>query len=163
MKFDILHGILLSFRSHLRSFLLPFPKDVFHDRWIVTLLGLHSGISIIPECLVKYRQHGHNLAGAQVRAEISKVKDYLKKERNPENIFRRRVSYIKEIQSRLKNASDMEFVLKCLDNKIDFLNKRSQMPQEKLFRLFFLTLDVLSGKYHRYDEGMRGFLKDILM
>jgi glycosyltransferase involved in cell wall biosynthesis len=54
-------GCSISFRSSLKNFILPFPKNLpMHDWWIGVIASLFSNVIYINEKLVFYRIHEHN-------------------------------------------------------------------------------------------------------
>jgi glycosyltransferase involved in cell wall biosynthesis len=54
-------GCCMTFRSHLKDVILPFPEKIpMHDSWIGLLAELKGKVLFIPEKLVYYRRHGGN-------------------------------------------------------------------------------------------------------
>jgi hypothetical protein len=59
MKYNVVTGATMAFRSHYRSICLPIPalSNLIHDGWIALIIAGHSKIGMIPKPLLKYRQH----------------------------------------------------------------------------------------------------------
>jgi len=56
-------GCCMSFRKELLDGAYPFPDQVYHDDWLITLAALKGKINFIDEELMYYRQHGSNVVG----------------------------------------------------------------------------------------------------
>jgi hypothetical protein len=50
---------------------LPIPaQEPYHDWWLAVVASRHHGVRYLPEQLVKYRQHGANDTGANVKTGL---------------------------------------------------------------------------------------------
>ncbi|UZD22898.1 glycosyltransferase [Algoriphagus halophytocola] len=59
--FNCVSGHSMLFRKDLLDHIFPFPKKGFYDHWIAFVASHYGSIDYHQECLVKYRQHQHNL------------------------------------------------------------------------------------------------------
>jgi glycosyltransferase involved in cell wall biosynthesis len=57
MFFNSVSGHSMLFRSNLVPDILPFDARYFHDKWIAFIASERGGIKLLPQQLVKYRQH----------------------------------------------------------------------------------------------------------
>jgi glycosyltransferase involved in cell wall biosynthesis len=55
--FNCVSGHACLFNRKLIPYCLPFPKEVFHDRWLAFTAANNGGIAYLNKTLVKYRQH----------------------------------------------------------------------------------------------------------
>jgi len=81
-------GCALMLRRSLLDHALPFPemgprRIVLHDSWCAILAALMGRVAVVPEPLIRYRQHGGNVVGAVaqtgsggLRAALGWVRDY---------------------------------------------------------------------------------------
>lgn len=58
MFFNSVSGHSILFHRKLLPDILPFDPKYFHDRWIAFVASERGGIKLLPQPLVKYRQHG---------------------------------------------------------------------------------------------------------
>ncbi len=57
LYFNCVSGHSILFKRDLRDEFLPFNQEHFHDHWIAYVAANLGSIEVIPETLVKYRQH----------------------------------------------------------------------------------------------------------
>lgn len=55
--FNCVSGHACLFNKKLFPYCLPFPKEIFHDRWLAFTAANNGGIAYLNKTLVKYRQH----------------------------------------------------------------------------------------------------------
>lgn len=56
-------GCCMAFRSSLKNYILPFPKNIpMHDSWIGLNAYLHGKVFFTTEKLIQYRRHGNNVS-----------------------------------------------------------------------------------------------------
>lgn len=55
--FNCVSGHAILFKRALLPHILPFDEHIFHDRWIAFVASLNGGIKVLPQALVRYRQH----------------------------------------------------------------------------------------------------------
>lgn len=55
--FNCVSGHACLFNRTLIPYCLPFPKEIFHDRWLAFVAANNGGITYLNKTLVKYRQH----------------------------------------------------------------------------------------------------------
>ncbi len=55
--FNCVSGHACLFNRKLIPYCLPFPKEIFHDRWLTFAATNNGGITYLDKALVKYRQH----------------------------------------------------------------------------------------------------------
>src|SRR6266403_4467807 len=69
LRRNLITGATLAFRSRLRRFVLPIPRDTIlqHDAWIGLIIAAIAPVKFLKEPLIKYRQH----AGQQIGVSIA--------------------------------------------------------------------------------------------
>ena len=70
--FNCVSGHSILFHKRILSDIIPFDVQYFHDRWIAFIASERGGIKLLPNALVKYRQHSSSSTDL---LEIKKKKD----------------------------------------------------------------------------------------
>ena len=66
-------GCCMAFRSTIRSYILPFPKNiVMHDMWIGLCVELKGTVTMIDQPLILYRRHHMNASSTAQKSSLSK-------------------------------------------------------------------------------------------
>ena len=63
------------------NYILPFPKEVTHDFWVILLIVKYGKVAFLNIPTIKYRQHGSNAVGATLSGYIymnSKLRNVIK-------------------------------------------------------------------------------------
>ncbi|WP_113660803.1 glycosyltransferase family 2 protein [Pedobacter nanyangensis] len=106
--YNCVSGHASLFKRELTNHCLPFPKGMFHDRWMAFVAANLGSISYIDQKLVKYRQHENS------DTNILKIK---RDKNRPVTIGRAKiVAAIKEMEifSSFTKLKDKEFIEKLL-------------------------------------------------
>ena len=54
-------GCCMSFKSSLKEYILPFPKNIpMHDQWIGIIGEKHGQVTFLPKALILHRRHNNN-------------------------------------------------------------------------------------------------------
>ncbi len=125
------HTILFQ-RKYARDF-MPFPKDIFHDRWMGFVATNLGSINYVDECLVKYRQHDNS------DTNILKIK---RDNNRPAIIGREKI---------LKAVSDLEVFSrypKIKDEK--FINRFYDIYKEQLNS--YVSIGLVSFLFFHYKS-----------
>jgi len=168
MNHSYVGGMSLAFRSRYKPVLLPFVEGFIHDWWTALIIALIDGISIIPEVLVKYRQHSHNF-GTRIRVsspqEIFRETVFQKRRTRRSRSFTARAMKLEAVRDRLlkvENVSDWPAKAQLLNQNIQHLKRRAAIPSNRLYRLPSVIREALTLRYHSYGRGTREILKDLL-
>jgi cellulose synthase/poly-beta-1,6-N-acetylglucosamine synthase-like glycosyltransferase len=59
-------GCVMAFRAAMRSRVLPIPSETpMQDMWIGIVNRMHGEVAFLPQPLIRYRRHSHNLSPSQ--------------------------------------------------------------------------------------------------
>lgn len=136
--FNCISSHAVMFRKELIEFLFPFPEAGFHDAWIGYVACNLGPISLVNECLVKYRQHH------QSATDILKLKGQnfrrSKKER-----FQNTLSFMERCKELTINKNP-EFILKLYKLYMDRTQKKFNFS---IFIFFMMNFRILFAIYKK--------------
>jgi hypothetical protein len=163
---SFVYGMAMAFRADLRDLLLPITSnsaDCTHDTWIATLLSAagHPGIAL-PNTLVAYRQHAHQVVGAgEHRAgSLSAARHAL---RSGRRTARTLADDYQAMADRLRQAGPYEVAVQCLCEKALHLKQRQiAIETARLFRLRCVATELLTGRYALYSTSWKSALRDLI-
>src|SRR5215207_2844534 len=69
MERNVVTGACMMFRAAMCDLIVPFSNLWVHDAWIAMLISLFYDLTIVPEPLMLYRQHGSNQIGIVLPVE----------------------------------------------------------------------------------------------
>ncbi|HVL06285.1 MAG TPA: glycosyltransferase family 2 protein [Acidimicrobiales bacterium] len=150
-------GATLTFRSSFRDLVLPIPGTGLHDIWIAGLLASVSEIVVLPEPLVRYRQHGANQVGAASRGLRAKLAT-----RRRQGVLGDEIAHYRAMAERLRRAPAGRVdphALRLLGRKVEHLEFRYGLPRH---RVGAVLAELLRGRYHRYSRGLESAGYDLL-
>lgn len=163
-------GATMAFRSRFRTLALPIPDDLplIHDGWIAALIASLAEVSFIQEPLIKYRQHHEQQIGVP-RVQLSEKRKGVEKVRaaiSRSNPYGSVILIAERVRSRLiEHANDFDGTnaLGILEERIDHLLTRKNLPKSKLKRLPQVFRELVSKRYHLYSRGLQSAVKDLFM
>lgn len=158
LKYDVVTGATLMFRSSIRPYCSPIPKTWVHDGWLAWMLALHSRVTLIPEPLIEYRIHAGQQLGvgssnaAQNGTRETRRQFYARVARQFEDLLNR-------VQAEGWNEHDA--LVEKLRKKIAFLKQQSSLSQ----RLGVRTMQMLGllPNYLHYARGLGSLRTDLLL
>lgn len=161
LRHNVVPGATLAFRSRFQRLIRPIPEICQHDAWIALLLSAVSGMVLIPQPLILYRQHPNQQIG-EARMTIAK------KFRNAKTLNRGLARQRFQLAyDRLLQCSEWfpchANVLRHLEEKIAHLTVTSTMPPQIWGRIPIVSAEFLKGRYHRYSWGIQGALADLVL
>jgi glycosyltransferase involved in cell wall biosynthesis len=161
-------GATMAFRSRYKNLILPIPDEIpmIHDGWIALSIAAVADVTLIPEPLIKYRQHG----GQQVGAPVTK-----QQRSGPLHAIdaglRRTVSYadlrltLETLRQRLtahQDSFECRAAFFSIENYLRHIDARSNLQTGRLGRLPTIFREVIGMRYHRYSNGFSSALKDLV-
>ena len=155
-------GATLAFRSPFKKVILPIPEIFVHDAWIAIILAFLADIAIIPEPLIKYRQHADNQIGAIKRGFGKRFRASLRSDKN--TYLHEAEKYILVLKRLLEmdNASKKASMITELEAKIDHLRKRAKIRIQPRSRFGLVVKELVNLRYHHYSDGLLSFGRDLL-
>jgi hypothetical protein len=154
-------GATMAFRADVAGVALPLPdavattgKGLLHDGWIALVAAALAPIALVPEPLVRHRQHPGQeigMTGAR-RAAAAGV-------REPSR------TWMRELRDRLATRAATEAragrAVAELDGWLRHLDARATLPASHLRRLPAIARELLTGRYHAYSSGLRSAARDL--
>lgn len=160
---NIVTGAGMAFSSKYLKLVLPISLHWVHDGWIALLIAHQGKFKIINEKLFLYRQHSNNQIGAKKISIVGKIK---KVSESSNSYYPNLLKGFLDAKLRLQLAdlttSNFQSTL-LIDRKISYLNKKVGILKLKHLAVLFLTIDLITGSYHRYSRGFVSYLRDIVI
>ncbi len=160
-------GATMAFRSHLRELFLPIPNDLplIHDAWIALLIAAVAKVVPVSEPLIKYRQHEDQQVGARERMQDPARLGSIKKAMRSPTSYAEMIETITRVRQRLMAHSaifNSDAALAALEPRLKHLQARERLPSGILGRARCVLTELLAWRYHRYANGLRSAVKDLL-
>lgn len=152
-------GAAMALRPELLELALPLPPLVLHDAWFTLLAGALDRLLAVPDHLVSYRVHGHNVAGLVPERRSDRLRQRLARTggRAADEVL------FGEAAVRLAGLVS-DSVLADLRAKAAFSRARTQLPANPLRRAVVVARHVTSGSYGRLaDRAARSAAFDLLL
>lgn len=141
---------------------VPDPAPGFlHDEWLGWFAGNH--IRLLQTATFLYRQHEQQVTGVD-NASQSQLKRLLRPNDHSSVSLSQAIEKYHALSLALAEpSSEISAVIRRqLEDKIQFLKKRSQYSRSIPVRLFQICGSLLCGHYRLYSNGWRSLLKDLL-
>jgi glycosyltransferase involved in cell wall biosynthesis len=148
-------GAAAAFSKKVIDAAVPFPSEmaVIHDAWFGLIASAISQVKTEPEKLLKYRQHATQVVGVRKHRQTVAKAHYLAH-------YRQLIALRDRLSSR-DDVIDKSYLI-LLNGYIEHLKARIELPANQYRRALFVGSELLTGRYHRYSNGSRSALKDIL-
>lgn len=130
-----------------------FPFFNSHDRWLAHAVALHHPVHFLEEPLIFYRQHESQIIPNRVK-KLSFV-EKLNQIKNSYKAIEDDLGFLEELIARTETHS-------LLTQKVDHLRQRIAFSQKQGLIQKALS-DLIKGYYHKYSNGVQGFVKDMVM
>lgn len=160
-------GATVLFRSALIPLALPIRLDYWHDAWLALVASLHGPIALVDEPLVLYRQHSRNVLGAAPRlGSFERAVRHLRPSAAVEAEAVENLRRLSEMACRVSEQLGAAGALRpearqALSEMHTFHAFRAQLPPYP-HRAVEVARRVAERKYHRYGNGVRAAVRDLL-
>ena len=160
LKHCVVAGATLAFKSDLRDRLLPIPADWYYDAWLAAILAATSRVSVMEQPMQYYRQHDRNALGGARRSLISEVRAAFSLDRKTH--YQEEITRWSEFLGRLGTevAADTKLLLAA---KLAHLERRADLPFNRLARLPSVAAETARGGYARYSRNWGSIAIDLLV
>lgn len=150
-------GCTMCIRKSFFDRISPFPSNMpsyfLHDAWMGISAALENKIDFIPASYVQYRQHSEQQVGVlgfqgnppsiwerMQRPHSDKLEPYLKS-----------LDYLTQLKEAIEEKfPDQKF--EPLETKIEYFNRRANLPKARWKRIGKTLQNLLSGNYHRFKD-----------
>lgn len=129
---------------------------------------------IVNEALIYYRQHSSNVIGApseELNVKMKLLTNDLKKKlanklqiKNDSGefidwriILREKANDLKNIKLLLNNNLAVEEILQIIDENIEYLKSRYNLPNARIFRILICLRLLYNKTYTRFGRGLLSF------
>jgi glycosyltransferase involved in cell wall biosynthesis len=154
-------GATMAFRAAYRDLVLPIPAGWVHDAWIALLIAAVAPCVLIPEPLIRYRQHPGQQHGGRRRGLYAQY-------RAARQLTRGRCEAVSAryaaAYDRLKGVPGVSAAcLRLLEGKICHARRRAEMRTPGAWRLPTIVREVCRGNYARYSLGWKAVAQDLFL
>jgi hypothetical protein len=163
LRRNVVVGASMGFRSELATLALPVPEVFMHDEWLALIASLIGKIQTISKPLVSYRIHSKQSVGSQsgLREQWCQAHKIM----TPE-YFANRIVRAQTLACTANKFKDQW--INCengylIRGLIAHANSITRMHRFWPWRLLLIPLELLTGRYYRYDYGLKGLARDILL
>lgn len=155
-------GATLAFRSHFKKGILPIPETFVHDAWIAIILSFLTDTAIIPEPLIRYRQHAENQIGAVKIVFGKRFRASLRSDKY--TYLHEADKYILVLKRLLdtNNSAKAASLISGLKAKINHLQRRAKIRMQPRLRFGLVLKELVNFHYHYYSDGWVSFGRDLL-
>ena len=161
LKRNLMNGAAMGFRSSLILKALPIPYCFMHDEWLGLVASLLGDIYACPQPLVHYRQHG--------KQEVGSASGYSERLKQAKRLMRSH--YFKDKPARADAVCNL--VSENVPDKLKYLKLLSgfqcheynvfSMHEKAVRKSYLIPLELLSGRYFKYDNGISSIIRDVLL
>lgn len=174
---NVVGGATSAFRREHQRYFTPIPRhlDLLHDGWIGLMLAATTECRFSREKFNCYRQHGSQQVGA-LGKKVS-FEEFSRSEMYSDAIatFKKKEQDLKFILDKLQQILKLEpdnphsriaftaaeMALVQLPDAIQHFSVRGKLEKNRLKRIPSILIEVFTGRYHRYSNGFRSFVRDL--
>ncbi len=171
---DIVIGAALTFRSKFTNAILPIPTDIpnmIHDGWIAMIISAVAKYNFLDEPLIKYRQHDEQQTGVAnyVPGLFNMAwNDALERGERKHKAMKDHIELLKSyIISRIDPPDQ---IIDALNAEIQYQKEYALHYQSRrevlnchVERPWLVIKELLSGRYHRFSNGIRSAARDLFV
>lgn len=150
LKRDTVTGATVAIRKNLIDEVVPFPKEFVHDTWCALIAASQNKLSLVPECLIRYRVHSTQQIGLNNRTFSQSIK------RKSSSMLEKLI-VLKERAIMLNCCQES---IEQIDEKLRFYQERNNYSTNMKQRMFSITRNYTL--YRKYASGMLSMMKDLL-
>jgi glycosyltransferase involved in cell wall biosynthesis len=164
LRHNLVTGALTAFRADLRPLLLPIPGMWVHDGWIGFLAAAVAPAHAIADPQVLYRQHVGQQIGIAQRTLSSQIRTAWT--RLTRDYYGRLADGFDALKERLDAHAD-RLLDPTLPDRVAAKARLARTQQRmresgRLRRIGMAARELVTGRYHRYAQGVLSFGVDAL-
>jgi hypothetical protein len=155
-------GATMAFRTSLTDLALPLPdavtasgKGLLHDAWIALTAAAVAPVALVPESLVRHRQHPEQEIGMTAARRAAGTTEGGRAATG---------AWMRELRARLVSRAAGPRAARSvavLDGWLRHFDTRDTLPAGRLRRLPVIGRELVTGRYHAYSSGLRSAARDL--
>jgi len=154
-------GATMALRATYRDLVLPIPAEWVHDAWIALLISAVGRCELVPDPLIRYRQHSQQQHGGKKRGLYAQ---YLA----ATTLTRGRLEAVADRYAvaldRLRAVPGVgENQLHLLRRKVEHCRQRAAMRAPGVWRLPRILREMWRGHYSRFSLGWKTIAQDLML
>jgi glycosyltransferase involved in cell wall biosynthesis len=165
----IVTGATLAIRKKICDSVFPVPSiipELIHDGWIALYLSMDQKIGFLSEVLVEYREHDNQQVGLKGNGPVITLADRFSRART-EKLVRLEKKYNDSLALHSYFVSLPHIktgIIIKLKQRMEHYRMRSQLPKNRIKRIFPILQSLSRGYYRMHDGGKwwRPLLGDLL-
>jgi len=164
LRFNVITGAAMAFRSSLRERALPIPDGFVHDEWIGLVAAATGRVLCIDRPLVRYRQHARQAIGPAAANMLAQYRHARTNMGRP--YFEQLVERTRRLHERLsahRGALLHRGSLSMVGEKLLHAETRLRMRDEALIRWPLAIGEAVRGRYSRFGYGLKSFFQDLVL
>lgn len=163
------YATTMAFKAQYKVDILPLPEEwhaddtrvgLAPDTWITVIISSMARVALVPEPLVKYRQHGNNESGAGEGTLVSRIRAA---QSNDAETFLERARRWRLASERLADLPKADPAFLDHVRRIEQHNfARARAAQGTLSRFPLVGRELANGRYRRYSNGWHSAAADLI-
>lgn len=162
VRYNVVTGATMAFRSKYRDDLLPIPDRWVHDGWIALVLSALAPCIFVDETLIQYRQHATQQIGGKKKSFFEKLEIARKQDqtalRRIADDFEAALEHLEGLRPKVKDSRWIE----ALAGKVRHFRTRATM-REKPLRIPLILREWYGRCYARYSLGWKSMAQDMFL
>ena len=160
VKKNVLPGMTFMMRRELLDLALPVPESWVHDYWLAIVAATQSGLKVLENRPVNYRQHATNVVGAQVRSRWQWALRVFQAGASANETVARYTAILNS--QKLDRIIDAR-TTNILSSKLEFEISRSEYSAGLIHRIRQVLKQSAAGNYRRFaSHGNLNVFRDVL-
>ncbi|WP_260854603.1 glycosyltransferase family 2 protein [Paraburkholderia sp. BCC1884] len=161
---NLVTGTTAAFRRELLELALPFPVNWIHDEWLAACAAAWQHVTMLPQKLTFYRQHGRNAIGVP-SGRLSRLAKYAQRVlATPRDVYLAgKISRLGALHQRLEAAgvASSETIELLTQAERHFL-RRKAFSRRLPLRMMSIIRESRTRGYIRFADGAAGMLRDLI-
>ena len=157
---NIVTGATTAFRRSLADDALPVPEGWLHDEWLAIVAAVTGQVDLVPDRLVRYRQHGENQVGARKLSFGGKARRMLEPGGARSSRLLVRASSLVARLPRLPRVTEVQ--INEARHKLAHEQVRSALSPHRLRRIGPVLRELGTGRYSAFGRGVLDAARDLL-
>lgn len=161
---NLVTGTTAAFRRELLELALPFPANWIHDEWLAACAAAWRHVTMLPEKLTFYRQHGRNAIGVP-SSRLSRLVKYAQRvlQTPRDDYLAGKIQRLGALHQRLEAAgvASGEAIDLLTEAERHFI-RRQAFGRRLPARMVSIIQESRTKGYTRFADGAAGMLRDLI-